>query len=101
MPTTGSRPAAPPRITPCRNRMRVSKMRFRPLALFALTAALAVLVGEFGTGDAFAQEKKGKKKKQVDPPLPAPTKVADPEPVRPPAKPLPTVVPAPKARDAV
>ena len=50
-------------------------MRFRPLALFALTAGLAVLIGEFGATDAFAQEKKekkGKKKKADPPPAAAP-----------------------------
>jgi hypothetical protein len=78
-------------------------MRLRPLALFALTASLAVLLGQFAPTDAAAQEKKIKKKR-VDP-TPAPTK-SDPapaaEPVKPaePSKPLPTVVPAPTTRDA-
>ncbi len=76
-------------------------MRFRPLALFALTAGLAVMLGQFGASDAFAQDKKAKKgKKKFDPP-PAQTNPA-PEPFTPPppAKPLPTTVPAPTTKDA-
>ncbi len=71
-------------------------MRFRPLALFALTAGLAVMVGGFTGIDA--QEKVGKKgKKKVDPPA---------DPVKPEDKPVPraprNVVPAatPAAKDA-
>src|SRR5262245_21482064 len=74
-------------------------MRFRPLALCALTAALAVMLGEFGTADVFAQEKKGKKKK-LDPPAPAKPAPTEVEPVKPPAKPLPTTIPAPTTKDA-
>jgi hypothetical protein len=73
-------------------------MRFRPLALFALTAGLVVLLGDLGTADAVAQvEKKGKKRKVEPDPVPT-----NPEPVavRPPAPVLPTIVPAPKTKDA-
>jgi len=47
-------------------------MRFRPLALFALTAGLAVLCGDFQGVDAQAP-KQGKKGKKADPTPAAPT----------------------------
>jgi hypothetical protein len=73
-------------------------MRFRPLALFALTAGLAVLVGDFSTADAAGQiQKKGKKGKKVDSD-PVATN-PDPTPIKPPSALLATVVPAPKAKD--
>jgi hypothetical protein len=72
-------------------------MRFRPLALFALTAGLAVLVGDFTSIDA--QEKVLKKgKKKVDPPA---------DPIKPEDKPVPraprnvTPVATPAAKDAL
>jgi hypothetical protein len=75
-------------------------MRFRPLALFALTAGLAVLVGDFTGLDA--QEKIGKKnKKKIDPPAdpaPTPAKPADPA-VKPAAKPVATLS-VPTTKDA-
>jgi len=55
-------------------------MRLRPLALFTLTAALAVLVGQIGSPEALAQEKKAKKKKKFEPPpavVPAKPKPAE------------------------
>ncbi|MFM8274591.1 MAG: DUF1549 domain-containing protein, partial [Gemmata sp.] len=76
-------------------------MTFRPLALFALTASLAVLVGgNFTTIDA--QEKPNKKnKKKVDPPEAAKPAdpVAKPEPVKPVAPPVLNVA-TPKNKDA-
>src|SRR4051794_34462783 len=79
-------------------------MRFRPLALFALTACLAVLAGEFAPADAqlTKQEKKNKKNKKTQPPpsLPPPAPATEDTKPIPPAKPLPTVVPAPTTRDA-
>jgi hypothetical protein len=80
-------------------------MRLRPLALFALTASLAVVLGQFAPTDAAAQDKKIKKKRVVDPtpPVtktdPAPTRAAEPVKLTP-TKPLPTVIPAPTTRDA-
>jgi hypothetical protein len=76
-------------------------MRFRPLALFALTAGFAVLVGDFTISDA--QEKPEKKrKKKVDPPAkPAAVAPADPAPARPApaAKPVPGAPGTPAAKD--
>ena len=49
----------------------------RPLALFVVATCLAVVVGQFGTSDALAQDKKAKfknKKKKLDIPPPAPAK---------------------------
>jgi hypothetical protein len=63
-------------------------MRFRPLALFALTAGLAVMIGDVSPTDAQEkQQKAGKKnKKKVDPPAdPAPPAGAD---EKPPVKPV-------------
>ena len=75
-------------------------MRFRPLALFALAAGLAVTLGELPGTDA--QEKVGKKnKKKIDPPA-VPAKPAGPaEKVaeKPVAKPVATI-PTPAAKDA-
>ena len=42
-------------------------MRFRPLALFALTAGLAVLLGEFGRTDARAGEERQEGQEEVRP----------------------------------
>jgi hypothetical protein len=80
-------------------------MRLRPLALFALTAGLAVLVGDFTSVDALAQEKvakknKNKNKNKIDPP--APVKPADPvdAPAVKPAKPAPVTLTMPATKDA-
>ena len=72
-------------------------MKFRPLAVFALSAGLAVLVGDFTTLDA--QDKALKKgKKKADPPAPAkPAEPAKPEPK--PVPPEPTLA-TPKEKDA-
>ncbi|HEY2911291.1 MAG TPA: DUF1549 and DUF1553 domain-containing protein [Gemmataceae bacterium] len=75
---------------------------FRPLALFAVTFGLAVLVGDVSVGaqNQIKQQKKLKKnknknkRKQADPP----PVVAEPEPL-PPAKPLPPL-PPPGPKDA-
>ncbi len=72
----------------------------RPLALFVLTAGLAVLLGEVTTADDTPAkqkaEKKNKKNKLVPPP-------ADPAPARPPApaegKPAATLPPGPAPKD--
>jgi hypothetical protein len=75
-------------------------MRFRPLALFALTACLAVLVGDYTPADAQLprQDKKNKKgkfapKSTTPPPAAEPTRTIELP------KPLPTVVPAPTSKD--
>jgi hypothetical protein len=64
-------------------------MRLRPLALFAVTAGLSVLVGGFVTIEA-QEKQKGKKNKQVDPPPAAIT----PAPAEPPAPAKPVTPPA-------
>ena len=74
-------------------------MRFRPLALFALTAGLAVMAGDFGAIDA--QEKVGKKGKKGLPAKPAdPAKPDDKPAARPAPKPLANVPATPATRDA-
>src|SRR5947207_9250695 len=97
----GPLPTGPPADDPGSPPEEVPTMRLRPLALFALTAGLTVLVGNFGTADAAAQpEKKGKKKKFDPPPAATPAPATNPEPAKPatPAKPLPTVVAAPTTK---
>ncbi len=81
-------------------------MRYRAFSLFALTAGLAVLLGDIGLGVADAQvakvQNKNKKLKKADPPPVAPVApVAKAQPAKPAPKPLPTVIPAPKTKDAI
>src|SRR5947199_4169836 len=76
-------------------------MRFRPLALFALTAGLAVAVGDVASIDA--QEKINKKnRKKVEAPEPAkPEKPAPADPdAKPAAKPLVSKLDTPATKDA-
>jgi hypothetical protein len=76
-------------------------MRFRPLALFALTAGLMVMVGDYGAIDA--QEKLGKKnKKKLPDPLPPAEKpgAGDKSAARPAPKPLAGVPDTPTTKDA-
>ncbi len=71
-------------------------MRFRPLALFVLTAGLAVLCGDFRIADAQVP-KQGKKAKKADP---TPTTPAEPTETTP-AKPLnPPTLATPSTKDA-
>ncbi|MBP3956613.1 DUF1549 domain-containing protein [Gemmata sp. G18] len=74
-------------------------MRFRPLALFALTAGFVALIGDFSPLDA--QEKLGKKGKKFVPPA-RPTTKPEVKPVaeKPTTPTLPTLA-TPKAKDAV
>ncbi len=75
-------------------------MKFRPLALFALTAGLAVLVGDFTSIDAQEKAIKKSKKKIEAPETPTPAApVAKPEVVKPVAPPVINVA-TPKAKDA-
>ncbi len=72
-------------------------MKFRSLALFAMAAGFAVLIGDFTALDA--QEKVGKKnKKPIDPPA-ATTPAAKPE-TKPEVKPAAITVATPKVKDA-
>ncbi|MBY0461067.1 MAG: DUF1549 and DUF1553 domain-containing protein, partial [Gemmataceae bacterium] len=74
-------------------------MRFRPLALFALTASLAVLVGDFGPIDA--QEKPNKKGKKALPPAEKVDEKAKPaETPAPAVKPVALAAVLPKTKDA-
>ncbi len=74
-------------------------MRFRPLALFALTAGFVALIGDFSPLDA--QEKLGKKGKKFVPPVrPAAKPEIKPALEKPTAPILPTLA-TPKNKDAV
>lgn len=76
-------------------------MRYRPIALFALTATLAVLAAEFTPADAqLPKQEKKRKKDKVDPKVVTPPAAVEPSPPVEPPKPLPTVIPAPTTRDA-
>src|SRR5262249_28040087 len=73
----------------------------RSLALFALTAGLVALVGNINFADAqIAQDKKAKKAKKLDAVPPSPATPGNPEIKITPSKPLTTVIPAPKTKDA-
>lgn len=68
-------------------------MRFRPLALFILTAGLAVLCGDFHTVDAQVAKQGKKNKKTADPTPPAattPTETTPAKPLSPPSLPIPS-----------
>jgi len=78
-------------------------MRFRPVALFLLSAGFAVLLGELAPVDAQTKEEKKQKRleKLLKKATPAPRPVTEPDEVPPPRPPLPTVVPVPTKPDAV
>src|ERR1044071_5973183 len=72
-------------------------MRFRPLALFALTAGFAVVAGDVAAIDA---KEKIKKNKKGEPPATPVEKVAPADPTKPAAKPLVSTVATPATKDA-
>ncbi len=86
-------------------------MRFRPLAVFALTIGMAVLIGDLTTSSADAQQKATKKAKnknknknkfkfknrKTDPPL---TRIDPKEKLSPPVSPPVATLPVPRSKDA-
>ncbi|MCI0700036.1 MAG: DUF1549 and DUF1553 domain-containing protein [Planctomycetia bacterium] len=70
-------------------------MRFRPLALFTLTAVLVVLGGSYTVTDAQEKRKKGKKAPVDPPPIVIPN-----DPNTPPLKAPTSTLPTPKTKDA-
>jgi hypothetical protein len=75
-------------------------MRFRSLALFALTTCLTILAGGLTPVEAQLPKQAKKLKKNATAPLPPTPPAAEPTPPPAPPKPLPTVIPAPTTKDA-
>lgn len=75
-------------------------MRFRTLTLFTLTASLIVLAGGLTPVEAQLPKQGKKLKKNAVAPVPTTAPTTEATPPAAPAKPLPTVVPAPTTKDA-